>query len=307
MRIEPHAAPALHRRAWLALAAAAGLSACALGHDTGSERIVDVAGARSLGLDEVVARMLASDFVLLGELHDNPHHHARRAALLERLKRPVAVVAEQLPRGAAPPLRSGMAGASLRAALEAAGFDARAWRWPLHEPLFTAVARGGHRLLGGNLDRDSARRLAREGASAMPVELGPLARHTLSDAARAALESDLREGHCGRLGPEHLPGMVWAQRGRDAAMAQAMLDASDARQATGARPVLLLAGNGHVRRDYGVPQLLAGQGAGARVLSIGFIEATASPFSARGQHDILWITPAAARDDPCKEMRTPAA
>ena len=82
------------------------------------DRIVDIASGRDLTRAELLATLRQADVVLLGELHDNPHHHQRRGALLVELGPRAAVVAEQMPRGArvAP-------GADLRARLEAVGFD----------------------------------------------------------------------------------------------------------------------------------------------------------------------------------------
>lgn len=295
------------RRVWLAaFAVPMMLAACASEPSAADDRIVDVATGRALEVADVLRRLRAADVVLLGELHDNPHHHARRAALLAAIGVPVVVVAEHLPRAAAfVRLPADAAGDTLRRALEGAGFEARAWRWPLHEPLFTAVARAGHTLQGGNLDRDAARRLAREGAGALPAPLRPLVDAApLAADARAALEADLLRGHCGHLPRERSEGLVAAQRGRDAAMAAAMLAAMPSGASGTGAPVVLLAGNNHVRRDYGVPQLLSRHGAPLRVLSIAFVEpgggASGSP-----PYDIVWTTPAATREDPCKAFTAP--
>ncbi len=254
---------------------------------------------------DVVGRMRSADIVLLGELHDNPHHHTRRAELIAALGLPATVVAEHLPRAAAPKLAQDAGSDALRHALEASGFDAKGWLWPLHEPLFAAIVRAGMPLRGGNLERDAARRLAREGAAALPADLAPwIAASPLSGSARAALEHDLIEGHCGHLGASRMPGMVAAQRGRDAAMAQALMEAqAPTPLAPGQRPVILLAGNGHVRRDYGVPTLLAQRLPQARVLTVGFAEPAPSTAQGHMPYDIVWTTPAASRDDPCRAFK----
>lgn len=246
--------------------------------------------------------MRDSDYVLLGEHHDNTDHHRLRAELLAALPAPVAVVVEHLPRGAAPALPPDQRGDALLQTLQAAGFDARGWRWPLHEPLFTTIAARGHRLLGGNLPRELARRTAREGADALPAELrAAIDAAPLAAGARAALVDDLVRGHCGHLPPERTQNMVLAQRGRDAAMAAAMAAALlDARAGRPGGPVLLLAGNGHVRRDYGVAQMLRGLQPQARVLSVGFVEAGGA--ATAGLFDLTWTTPAVERADPCAGM-----
>ncbi len=116
------------------------------------------------------------------------------------------------------------------------------------------------------------------------------------------------------MAPESVvPRIVLAQRLRDAAMAQALVDAATASGA------ILIAGNGHVRADLGVPVYLQAPGlpdAGARSLSVGLIEVTdddarASDFprqvvAAHPGFDYLWFTAPAAREDPCANLRMPA-
>ncbi len=277
-----------------ALALAASAAGCAT-WPPGGERIVDLRSGRTLDRAGLVAAMRASDVVLLGERHDNPHHHAARGALVEALGAPAAVVAEQLPRGARVRF-----GADLEASLQAAGFDAEAWRWPMHEALFAAIARSGVPLAGGNLPRDVVRGIARDGEAAWPADLAALlVRAPLDPAAQAALDADLLAGHCGHLGAQRLPGMRAAQRARDAAMFAALREA-------GAAPALLLAGNGHVRLDYGVGQLLAALRPQARVLSVGFLEAGEPVEPSRALYTHAWITPRAERRDPCAGFAMPA-
>jgi hypothetical protein len=63
--------------------------------------------------------------------------------------------------------------------------------------------------------------------------------------------------------------------------------------------VILLAGNGHVRLDYGVPSLLANRLQGGRLLTVGFLEPTPAAPSVRQPYDVTWTTPATRRADPC--------
>ena len=89
--------------------------------------------------------------------------------------------------------------------------------------------------------------------------------------------------------------MSGAQVARDQFMARAI-------EANAARGVVLLAGNGHVRRDVGVPRWLNGE-TRARSVSIGLLEA-GDPSAAA--FDIAVTTPAQTRADPCVAMRLPA-
>lgn len=247
------------------------------------------------------ARLAQADIVLLGEQHDNREHHALRGTWLTTLaatpgRQPV-VVAEHLSRG----LRVNAAAGALLPALQGAGFDAAAWDWPMHQPLFAPLLAAGLPLWGGNLPRDEARRIAREGDSAWPPDLAALLRQApLAAAAQARLDATLRDSHCGMLPPARVPAMRAAQRARDAAMAQALLAA----HAQGARPAVLLAGNGHVRNDYGVAQLLAVLAPQLRVLSVSLVEPGPAGDADAAATDLHWTTNAAPRrEDPCAAMR----
>lgn len=263
-------------------------------------QVVDARSRRPLAAHEWQLRVQAAQYLLLGELHDNPHHHRQRGDWITRLPVGTPVVLEHLDAGARlrPPVGSDEA---MLGALVNQGFDAKAWRWPLHAPLMQAAARQDQVLLGGNLPRAEARRIAREGHAALPPALRELLDAApLSAQAQADLDEDLRAGHCQQLPASRLPAMRWAQRGRDAAMARVL---QSARRAYPDRQAVLLCGNGHVRRDYGVAQLLAHLEPGAAALSVGCVEAW--PGDAPRAFDVLWIGPPTARDDPCLAMTQP--
>lgn len=250
------------------------------------EHLIELQSGREIPLDELVERLRGSDFVVLGERHDNPLHHQRRAELVARLS-PVAVIVEQLESG-----RRIAPGApqDLAQRLADAGFEARAWQWPLHEPLFRGLLAAGVSVAGGNISRDLARRIVREGEAAVPGPLHEIIqRAPLDAAATASLDAELLASHCGQLEEARVPRLRLAQRSRDAAMAESLL-------AEDLRPAVLLAGNGHGRRDYGVPQILATLRPTAKIVSIAFVEERARATAA---YDYLWQTEAAARGEPC--------
>ncbi|MFT3819399.1 MAG: ChaN family lipoprotein [Rubrivivax sp.] len=279
----------MRRRRLLGSGGALLLAGCAAAPATAGDRIVDAAGGREIGRDELIVRLRAADFVLLGEQHDNPHHHQRRGALIAALGAGGVVIAEHLLRGQ----RVGP-GAELLPRLQAAGFDPKGWRWPLHEGLFAPVLAAGIPVWGGNAPLDAVRAVARQGDAALPAELAPaIAAAPLSAAAQAALDQDLLDGHCGQLPAARVPPMRAAQRLRDTSMAAALLAAADA----GAKPALLVAGNGHVRSDHGVPTLLRAQRPAARIISVCFVESSASDVPC----DYRWITPGppTPRQNPC--------
>jgi uncharacterized iron-regulated protein len=266
------------------------LAGCATQPHAG--RIVEVASGRTLSRAELAEALRRADFVLLGEQHDNPLHHRLRGELVADLGPGAAVVAEQLTRG-----RRVDARGELLPALNAAGFDAQGWDWPLHAPLFGAVVRAGLPLSGGNLPRDTARRIAREGDAALEPALAALLQSApLNATAQAALDADLVAGHCGQLRDDMTLRLRRAQRARDASLAAALVESAG-------RPAVLVAGNGHVRRDYGVPQLLAALRPGAVVASVGFLDGGEPLPGAPYTH--VWTTTAPRREDPCAALQMP--
>jgi uncharacterized iron-regulated protein len=74
--------------------------------------------------------------------------------------------------------------------------------------------------------------------------------------------------------------------------------------------VVLLAGNGHVRRDLGVPQWLP-PALRDQVRAVGFVETDGTPGDgdddAPEAYDQRVTTPPQPREDPCAAMRAPLA
>lgn len=245
----------------------------------------------------------APDFLLLGEVHDNEEQHRLRAKRLAELLadgRPTTVVFEQMAasnNGAIDAQRQ-RTPADTEALVEAGQLDRRAWRWPLHRPLFDAALAAGARVQGGNIERDSLRRVMREGEDAAHADVAALLRRTdWSDTQQSAMLKAIDDGHCGALPAAMHAPMVLAQRARDASLAQTMLSA----QAAGAQRVVLIAGNGHVDRELGVPRYLTAAGIRPeRILAVGYVEAGGAD---RGHYDERVETVPAAREDPCQALK----
>ena len=269
-----------------------------------SASVASVASVDSVDSRSAPAARSEPPFVLLGELHDNPEHHRARAEQLRRLiaQEPrTVVVFEQFSRGedAAVARARQVAPGDVNAVIDAAKLDRKSWRWPLHQPLFEAVLQSDAEVRGGNIDRDQVRRIVREGDAAWPADLLALRERTAwNGAQQQALRQDIQDGHCGAMPEAMLPGMVQAQRARDAAMARAMLDAREA----GAKRVVLIAGNGHVRRDLAVPVYLQAAGVPSTDIdAVAYLEpGSAAP---AGGYDRVERAPAPSREDPCAQFK----
>ena len=276
--------------------------------------VVDASGAAP-DTAALLQRLRGARYVLLGEIHDNAQQHALRAALLRRLLSdgvPSVVVFEQIDREHSAALAAAALATpgDVDAVITAGALDRAGWLWPLHRPVFVAALDGRATLAGGNLSRVDASRLVRGGVAQAPAELRDLIDPVLDTSWTPELQAELLHqvdiGHCGALPKSMLAPMACAQRGRDAALALAMVQA--ARQAKPGARVVLIAGNGHVRRDLGVPHGLAVLDASARVVSVAFLESEGGrPGTVDGPYDAAWFTPSAARSDPCDGFKAPPA
>jgi uncharacterized iron-regulated protein len=257
-----------------------------------------------LPLAEFAAGRAEFDFVLLGEVHDNPLHHRLRRQWLDEIARhrPFVLAMEQFDADRQPDIdRARAGGVPARALAEAAGFQFQGWDWELYGPFVDLALRFDLPLVGANLSTAQARGIARGGAHPMSGITPP--DWTREDAELQA--NDIRDGHCGMLPASAIPPMSAAQRARDATMAKAI---TDARRGSGL-PVVLLAGNGHVRDDLGVPRYLRGRVPPARTLTVGIVERGGDEQAGQGggardeTFDLRIRTPRHPRPDPCEVFR----
>lgn len=229
--------------------------------------------------------------VLLGEVHDNAAQHALRQAAFEALlatgARP-ALAMEQFDRDRQPLIDRLLAQTpppDAAALVSAAGGSG--WHWPFYQPFISAALARGLPIVAANVGRDEARGVMREGLAAtgfnaeVPADL--LARQA------AGLEAS----HCGMLDARTAGRMALAQVARDQYMARVLQDHAQ-------RGVVLLAGNGHVRADIGVPHWLP-PALRARSEAIGVLEQG----DTLAAYDRRVFTPAQQRPDPCEKFHEP--
>lgn len=230
--------------------------------------------------------VLRQPLVLLGEVHDNAAQHALRLRALEALlttgARP-ALVMEQLDherQGALDALHARTPPPDADAIIAAAG--TAGWSWPLYRPFIDLALRHGLPLVAAGIAREDAQRLMRDGLAAAGFDAAVPA-DILDTQTRS-----IQDSHCHALDDATARRMALAQIARDQRMARAL-------HANAARGAVLLAGNGHVRRDAGVPRWLPAAER-ARSEAIGLVEDDAAD---AGRYDRVVHTPAQARPDPC--------
>jgi uncharacterized iron-regulated protein len=273
-------------------------------------KIWNVRERQFVALEQLIAVLRGTRMVLLGETHDNKMHHEQQGTLIRELllagRRPV-VAFEMLTS-----LQLGQL-SELPASVDAF-FDAVAWDgsgWPDREyyrPLFAPVIAAGLPLRAANLERQRLREMLSAGESSLPLDLqSQLARVSFSAEAAASLRKEIADSHCGVLPEQHVAALSLGQRLRDAVMAEALLRVEDK------DGVVLVAGNGHIRDDRGVPAYLAAEASAKSWVAVASQEvhsdlqepdAYAAMWGVAGlPFDYMWFTPSRARPDPCEAFR----
>lgn len=203
------------------------------------------------GLPPNVSNALPADALLLGEQHDAPSHqrlHLDTVRALAARGQLAALALEMAEQG------SGTQGlgrdADADAVRQALRWNEQAWPWAAYGPTVMAAVRAGVPVLGANLPRGQMR--AAMGEASLDQRLPAAALERQREA--------IRTGHCGLLPETRIAPMARIQIARDRAMADTVLQASQAARgaapagaARDTRTVVLVAGSGHVDPALGVP------------------------------------------------------
>ncbi len=278
-------------------------------------RIYDPKTAGFVDEAAVVARLQKAHFALLGEKHDNADHHRLQAKLVRALTstgRKPAVAFEMIDLDEQEAVDAAMAATPKDpdTIARAVGWHLKGWPpWAIYRPIGEVVASGGLSVIGANYPTKGIKVLfsptppALDHATAARFHV----EQPMPPALQKSLEDELRDSHCGALPESALPKMVLAQRLRDGAMADRLVETDKPDGAA------LIAGAGHVRLDRGAPMVLRQKGAGSAVVSVAFLEvakgatdpaAYAARFHAETlPFDFVWFTPRVDDDDPCASFK----
>ena len=248
----------------------------------------------------VPERLRTAHFVLIGEQHDHPDHHRIQAWLLGALLRdgPRVTAFEMLDDADREAVLQARDPVGLA---HAVAWDKSGWPdFELYIPVFQAIFAGEGTILPAHPDRATLKGVMTEGLASWPdtrtVRLG-LDRPLPPD-QQAAMTAEIIESHCGHAPEAMVAPMITAQRVKDAWMAWRMAEAG--------QPVVLIAGNGHTRRDRGVPAYLPFHDA-RPALAVGLLPVhagrTAPTDYPVGAYDVVIFTPRESDQDPCERFK----
>jgi uncharacterized iron-regulated protein len=263
-----------------------------------------VADGKEVILAALIADAMDADFVLIGERHDNREHHVLQARLVAALQArgrdPRAVAFEMIPAERQLEIVEYLDAKGDVAGLDdAVGWESGGWTdWAWYQPIVEATLARDGQIVAADLSRAEKRAAFVQGEEAFRSAF--VRRTGLGEAwpppMMVALQDELHAAHCGRPPGRVVIGMMRVQRARDAMMADRLNAAS------GKGGGILIAGNGHVRKDRGVPWYLAHLRPDARSVSIGLVELIDGVDPPDDlPYDYVWFTPRAdSHADPCE-------
>jgi uncharacterized iron-regulated protein len=253
----------------------------------------DTAAGRLTGMQDAANPQV----LLLGEVHDNPQGHKLR---FEELRKRVeagwrpAIAMEQFDHEDQEMLDAAQKGC-LDAGCVIRAMNKKGWDWQQYYPVIQLALDRQLPIVAVNLSRANASKVVRDGV-ASSFDPKTVTEYRLNEPIsadwRKAQEREIRAGHCDMLPDMMVPGMVNAQLARDIWMAKLIRDQQP-------RDVVLIAGNGHVRKDIGVPRWLNTVGTKLTVKAIGYVEGGGM----KEQFDEVRSIPAVKRADPCAKFK----
>jgi len=266
------------------------LSACAAPDETrGLNAPLPTAVANS----EVAVSIEKSNFILLGEKHDNEAHHQVQTAILRHsITANDSVVFEMITKDQQPVIDQYLKDKIPFSDLEAAlNWKKSGWPdWTFYAPLFKTAKDAQARILYGSYPR-------KELMGKMKAQNTDF--QSLPEGQMVNLNVEIEQSHCDLLPEKMITPMSNMQIAKDHLMATQMLKVKEGGKA------FLIAGNGHVRKDRGVPYYLQQRLINQRILVVGIIEETAlnSEQDQFSLYDTIWTTEATPEKDYCEGLR----
>jgi uncharacterized iron-regulated protein len=231
---------------------------------------------------------------LLGEVHDNPSGHTLRLELVMQLisqKQKPVVAMEQFDRENQQALDLALTSCQ-EVDCVLAKVAAPGWDWLFYKPYVQLAIDKKVTLVAANLSNTDVRKVMSQGFSVVysaleiaEYKLGQLPTHLLNDQRKS-----IQEGHCNMLPMQAVDSMVRGQIARDVWMASIINNAKN-------KTIILIAGNGHVRKDAGVFQWLTRENQLTTQVH-GYVEQTDKKDA--NWYDHVHVIPTIEREDPCR-------
>ena len=239
------------------------------------------------------ARTDGKQIYLLGEIHDNANGHSLRLdhvmQLIQKGHRPV-VAMEQFDRENQSALDLALAQCTDSDCVVAKAATP-GWEWRFYKPFVKLAIDKKVKLVAANLSNTDVRKVMTNGFSAVfsPQVIDQYKLNQIPLSLLNLQNKAIQEGHCNMLPVRAIGPMVQGQIARDVWMASVINGVQD-------QMVVLIAGNGHVRKDAGVFQWLSPEKQGLTQVH-GYSERADK--SDANWFDQVHVVPEVEREDPC--------
>jgi uncharacterized iron-regulated protein len=273
------------------------------------DKIWDTSARQYISKAELFEQLLTADYLLLGEHHDNPHHHQHQARIISHLhnKQRLASVSFEMISSTQHRLLQQHQWQTVDEFIAILDREKNSWGYTkFYKDVFSNVLLAGFEIHPANLPKKQLM------AYAMQEEQVPDDIQQIMDAAsfseqqKTSLKNEIIAAHCNLIRADSSSPMLSIQRIRDAVMSRSLLESRSKMR-------ILIAGASHTRKDRGVPFYLARQKSQGKVISVAFIEVQQdkpqiSDYYERWDSqqlpfDYAWFTPAVDRGDPCEKLR----
>lgn len=241
------------------------------------------------------------DYILLGEVHNHPDHHILQSNVIDSLVnsglRP-SVVLEMLEIQSwkDQPKTWGKA----QELQELANKLNDGWPWELYKPILNIIVQHKLNLYAGNISAEELQHWAND-QSTFDKKIAEK-NYSYTEENFETLKKDIIESHCGYANEGLVQFMSRAQMQRDLVMVNAIIDKQ--------RPVVFIAGSGHIRTDYAVPMQLRRNFNQTSYLSIAYVSVQEEMQDPQeylqdnySLYDIVYFTPSHTNEDPCEKFK----
>ena len=241
------------------------------------------------------------DFILLGEVHNHPDHHILQSNVINSLVnsglRP-SVVLEMLAIESWKDQPQTWEKAQELQTL--ANMLNDGWPWDLYRPILNTIVHHRLNLYAGNISSEELQHWAND----QPTFDKNIAEknYSYTEENFKTLKKDIIESHCGQANEGLVQFMSRAQMQRDFVMVNALMDKQ--------RPVVFIAGSGHIRTDYAVPMQLRRKYNQTSYLSVAYVPVQEEMLDPQeylrdnfNLYDIVYFTPRHTNEDPCEKFK----
>jgi len=230
-------------------------------------KIWDVQQQSFINKAEVITRLRNTEYLLLGERHDNQihHQHQHQSWFIKQLQnnhQHASVAFEMIDNTQGDQLaKQPITSASQM--IEILNKFKNNWQYESrYQALFTDVLAAGYQINAANISRQQLMHIVMQNDNKLPPAYQRMLDKTpFSKTQESEMQQEINQSHCNLLDDNSSKSMVLGQRLRDATMAHSLLKSQSSIK-------VLIAGLGHARNDLAVPVYIGNN----KILSVGFIE-----------------------------------